>query len=89
MLNIAFGQSKYYIDNLSENVKRGIRQKLRRGEWPGVAPTGYVNNLKNHTIVVNPDEAIKIKKLFLAYATSEHTLEYLQKLSLSLGLVSR
>jgi len=40
MLNIAFGQSKYYIDNLSENVKRGLRQKVRRGEYPGVAPTG-------------------------------------------------
>ena len=25
MLNIAFGQSKYYVDNLSENVKRGLR----------------------------------------------------------------
>ncbi|MHB8261585.1 MAG: recombinase family protein, partial [Bacteroidia bacterium] len=33
MLQVAFGQSKYYSDNLSENVKRGIRQKLRRGEW--------------------------------------------------------
>jgi len=29
MLSIAFGQSKYYVDNLSENVKRGNRQKLR------------------------------------------------------------
>ena len=27
MLNIAFGQSKYYVDNLSENVKRGNRQQ--------------------------------------------------------------
>src|SRR5688572_17922163 len=26
MLTIAFGQSKYYIDNLSENVRRGQRQ---------------------------------------------------------------
>ena len=42
MLNIAFGQSKYYVDNLSENVKRGLRQKVRRGEYPGVAPTGYL-----------------------------------------------
>jgi len=25
MLQIAFGQSKYYVDNLSENVKRGLR----------------------------------------------------------------
>ena len=32
MLSIAFGQSKYYVDNLSENTKRGLRQKVRRGE---------------------------------------------------------
>ena len=38
MLNIAFGQSKYYVDNLSENIKRGHRQKLRKGIWPGFAP---------------------------------------------------
>ncbi|MDD3940313.1 MAG: recombinase family protein [Candidatus Pacebacteria bacterium] len=29
MLSIAFGQSKYYVDNLSENIKRGHRQKLK------------------------------------------------------------
>ena len=28
MLNIAFGQSKYFVDNLRENVKRGLRQKI-------------------------------------------------------------
>ena len=43
MLNIAFGQSKYYVDNLSENVRRGIRQKLRRGEFPGKPPIGYLD----------------------------------------------
>ena len=26
MLQVAFGQSKYYSDNLAENIKRGIRQ---------------------------------------------------------------
>src|SRR3989344_4903952 len=31
MLQVAFGQSKYYSDNLKQNVERGIRQKLRRG----------------------------------------------------------
>src|SRR3989338_3551519 len=29
MLNIAFGQSKYFVDNLRENIKRGLRQKIR------------------------------------------------------------
>ncbi len=35
MLNIMFGQSKYYVDSLSENTKRGLREKIRRGEYPG------------------------------------------------------
>ena len=35
MLNMAFGQSKYYVDSLSENTKRGLREKVRRGEFPG------------------------------------------------------
>ena len=34
MLNIAFGQSKYYVDNLSENVKRGLRQKSGEANIP-------------------------------------------------------
>ena len=34
MLNIAFAQSKYYVDHLSENIKRGHRAKLRKGIWP-------------------------------------------------------
>jgi len=89
MLNIAFGQSKYYIDNLSENIKRGIRQKLRRGEMPSLAPVGYLNELKHHTIVKDPERWLAVKKMFEAYATRDYTLEDLQKLSLSLGLVSR
>ncbi len=44
MLSIAFGQSKYYVDNLSENIKRGHRQKLKNGLWPQMAPLGYLNN---------------------------------------------
>ncbi len=89
MLNIAFGQSKYYIDNLSENVKRGLRQKLRRGEWPGQAPIGYVNNLRNHTIEINREKAPIIRKLFRTYASGKYTLKELANLSLSSGLVSQ
>jgi len=60
MLSIAFGQSKYYVDSLSENVKRGIREKLRRGGWPGRAPLGYLNDYKNHTIVPDPEKAMLV-----------------------------
>ncbi len=64
MLNIAFGQSKYYVDNLSENVKRGMRHKLRLGIWPLKAPLGYINNRTNKIIEVNPEISKIIKKAF-------------------------
>jgi len=43
MLAIMFGQSKYYVDSLSENVRRGNRTKRERGWLPGMAPIGYLN----------------------------------------------
>ncbi len=43
MLAIMFGQSKYYVDSLIENVRRGNRAKRERGWMPGLAPMGYLN----------------------------------------------
>jgi len=69
MLSIAFGQSKYYVDNLSENVKRGNRQKLRRGEWPNKAPFGYLNDLQTKTIVVDKKLAPIVAIAFKLFAS--------------------
>ncbi len=77
MLNIAFGQSKYFVDNLRENVKRGLRQKIRNGTWPGWAPVGYLNNPKTRGIDVDNEKARKVKKLFEIYATGAYTLHSL------------
>ena len=73
MLSIAFGQSKYYIDNLSENVKRGLRQKLRNGVYPGKAFWGYVNNKELGTIEIDPIESKIIKKAFELFANGGKT----------------
>ena len=67
MLGMAFNQSKYYVDNLSENVKRGNRQKLRRGEWPNQAPFGYLNI--NKKIEVDKKRAKYVQKVFQLFAT--------------------
>ncbi len=88
MLQVAFGQSKYYSDNLSENVKRGIRQKLRRGEWPGKAPIGYVNNLKTHNIEPDAMKACILKRAFGEYAEGKHSLESLRQRLSFWGVVS-
>jgi len=75
MLSIAFGQSKYYVDNLAENVKRGLRAKLRRGEWANTAPLGYRKDRDARTVVPHPEKAVLVRKLFEAYATGDYSLE--------------
>jgi len=74
MLSIAFGQSKYYVDNLSENTKRGLRQKVKRGEMPGVAPLGYFNDSSKKLIVVDKSAAPIVKKVFKRYSRGLYTL---------------
>ena len=73
MLSIAFGQSKYYVDNLSENVKRGNRQKLRMGNWPNKAPFGYLNDSGTKTILVDKKRALYVTKVFKQFATGGYT----------------
>ena len=89
MLSIIFGQSKYFVDSLSENVKRGFRQKLRRGEYPSFAPIAYKNNVLNHTIEVVPEDAQRVKELFELYATGRYSIMEMRKLAAASGLASR
>jgi len=89
MLSIAFGQSKYYIDNLSENIKRGHRQKLKNGLWPQMAPLGYLNNKETKQIYVDKEKSPLIKKAFEAYASGKYTLKEIRKIINDLGLKGR
>ncbi len=75
MLNMAFGQSKYYVDSLSENTKRGMRQKVRRGEFPTLAPVGYINDSRTKTVVVDKKKAKVIKQAFEFYVKGNQRLE--------------
>ena len=89
MLSIAFGQSKYYIDALSENIKRGIRMKLRKGIWPQWAPMGYLNDRTTRTIVVDKDRAHLIKKTFELYSTGQYALARLRDTMNACGLTGK
>jgi len=89
MLSIVFGQSKYYIDALSENIKRGIRLKLSKGIWPQWAPIGYLNDRATRTIVKDEGKAPFIAKSFALYATGRYSLHELRDKINSLGMTGR
>ncbi len=90
-LNLAmlFGMSKYYVDALSENIRRGQRQKLKNGVWPGFSPIGYLNDKKTRTIVIDPVRGPLVRKAFELYATGEYTFDQITLTVNSLGLTSR
>ena len=86
MLSIAFGQSKYYVDNLSESVKRGNRQKLRNSVWPSKAPYGYLNNLKTRGIDVDEEKSKVVKKAFQLFAEGEKSFVEISQFMFKFGI---
>ncbi|KKS56718.1 MAG: Recombinase [Candidatus Magasanikbacteria bacterium GW2011_GWA2_42_32] len=88
MLNMAFGQSKYYIDSLSENVKRGLRQKVRNGIYPSLAPIGYINDVRKKMIMVDRKRSIIVRGAFELYAKGNSGLWDISNFFASQGIFS-
>jgi site-specific DNA recombinase len=86
MHNIKLAMARNYVDNLSEEVKKGMREKAAQGHWPTVAPVGYVNNLSTHRIEVDSARGPLIAELFKLYASSDLSLKALVKKASEIGL---
>ncbi len=88
-LSIALSNAKYYIDNLSENVKRGNRQKLRQGEWSDQKPLGYIYDHRLRNIVPDPKTAKVVQKIFREFTTSKYSLEAISQKLAQYGIASK
>jgi DNA invertase Pin-like site-specific DNA recombinase len=88
MLAMLFGMSKYYVDSLSDNIRRGQRQKVKNGIWPLVAPVGYLNDKAARIIVPDPQRAPFIRKAFELYATGTYTIDRLSQTINAMGLTN-
>ncbi len=78
--------AKNFIDNLSEEVKKGMREKAEQGEWPGKAPIGYVNNKATHLVTPDDIKAQAVRVAFESYATGKYSLSKMRELLYDHGL---
>lgn len=69
--------AKNYIDNLSEEVKKGQKQKAEQGEYPAKPPYGYLR-LNNKTIAVDEKPAMFVKKAYELFAEGDISLDKLR-----------
>ncbi|MDX9859258.1 MAG: recombinase family protein [candidate division Zixibacteria bacterium] len=73
-LQLEFGMAKKYVDDLSDNVKRGNRAKLEQGWLPQCAPLGYRNDKETKTIVKDPERFAIVKRMWQHLLTGQYSV---------------
>ncbi len=81
VLSILFGYSKYYVDNLSKNVKRGNEMKVARGWRPSITPLGYVTDRETRTIVSDGTHFEAVQRIFRLILTGYSVRSVLRRMT--------
>ncbi len=95
MFGIKALMAKNYIDNLSEETRKGLTEKAEQGLYPALAPLGYKNSegKQNGRVLkyleIDDQRAPIIQKVFRLYATGNYSLEMITELAYKEGLRNR
>ena len=79
MMSVEFGMANQFIRDLSANTARGLHNKARLGIFPSLAPTGYLNDVLEKTIVIDRKKSKHIRAAFELYAKGNSRLEDISK----------
>lgn len=91
MWRVKVATAEYYIRQLSENVKKGLKEKLTQGWLPTKPPLGFmtIGETGHKTHVLDPANAPLVRKMFELYATGEYSLKKLAEVMYTSGLRAR
>ncbi len=84
--------AKNYIDNLSEETRKGMTEKAEQGIWPSCAPFGYRNIVGENgkkIIEKDPDLAPVVLQVFEWYATGRYSGRDITQMAREAGLAFR
>ncbi len=82
--------AKNYVDNLSEEASKGMREKAEQGIWPSSAPLGYVNVKigDKRIIAADPERADLVRRMFEWYARGDCSIEEIRERICAEGLTT-
>ncbi len=82
--------ARNYVDNLSEEIRKGMSEKALQGVYPSHAPLGYLNvagpSTRRKGIVPDPDRAPLVRRLFEEYDRGFMSVVQLTAHAKTLGL---
>src|SRR5436190_2859522 len=82
--------AKNYIDNLSEEARKGMQEKAEQGIWPTKSPLGYRNVAGpdgKKIIAIDPEVAALVARLFEWYARGDVSLKEAARKAHAAGLL--
>jgi DNA invertase Pin-like site-specific DNA recombinase len=88
LMAVEFGMSNQYVIDLSSNVKRGIKTKLEKGDYPNRPPIGYLNDKLNKKIIVDSERSKYVVRAFELYATGGYGFKDISKILFDEGFRS-
>jgi DNA invertase Pin-like site-specific DNA recombinase len=80
--------AKNYIDNLSEETRKGMLQKAQEGYFTSFAPIGYFN-VEKKINGIDKSKSHIIQKIFELYAIGNYSLQQVTEFAFKEGLRSR
>lgn len=88
--NIKVSVGEYYLDNLSEEVKKGQKEKLAQGWFPAKPPLGYktVGEKGKRIHVIDDSTKHYALKMFQCYNSGDYSVKSLSNLLYKEGLRS-
>ena len=78
MIAVEFGMANQYSRDLSVHVRNAIKTKVASGQYPGLAPIGYLNDLSREegrrNIIADPKRFEQVQSLWHLMLTGAYTV---------------
>lgn len=87
--DIQNGFARFYLNNLSDEVRKAYDVLVDDGFYPHVPPLGYKSKLDDHVAVQDPEVTPYIKRAFELCATGEYSERSISQVLFNEGLRSR
>ena len=89
-MQMEFGMAKKYIDDLSDNVRRGLRAKVASGWYPCRAPLGYRNDRESRKILRDDERFPAVRRIWDHMLTGTYSVQQVHQIAASKwGLTTR
>ena len=78
------GLAEYYSADLRQKVERGMKESLKKGQYPGKPPYGYTKDQDKH-LIIDTEKAEHVREIFRLHAEG-HSIAEIERILANKGI---